>query len=185
MYISEYALPWVEFINKCTELVHGEMKITTISGKHPQMIANITFKYNGFNIDFSQEILINTVNLVDPHSLIFKCQFDSADDYSFSCTPLGLIDKLFNPNRYRSEFHEVNRQFFIETSDERLTDKLLKVNIFRHELLTNKVFLLHSMSNKGKTTVSIKILEGKFYSIEEFGHYTNILNSVLDLMSIK
>ena len=175
---------WIEFIYKCTELVHGDMKITTISRTHPQMIANITFKYNGFNIDFSQKLL-NAVNLVNPHSLIFKCQFESADEFSFSCTPLGLIDKLFNPNRYRSEFHEVNRQFFIETSNERLTDKLLKVNIIRNELLTNKVFLLHSMSNKGKTSVSVKIMEAKFYSIEEFGHYANILNSVLDLMNIK
>ncbi len=182
MQIDAESAPWAEFISKCTEYVQGEQAFRGIAGKHPQLIATINFRYKSFNIEFIQEISINTLNLVHPYPISFKCQFESPDEYYFSCTPLGFFEKLFNPNRYRSENHELNKQFLIETSDERLTDKLLKVEIVINELLKNKVFTLHSLSDSGKTTVSLKVLEHRFYTIEEFIHYVNILISVLDLM---
>ncbi|HLN53189.1 MAG TPA: hypothetical protein VK212_05730 [Lentimicrobium sp.] len=182
MQIDVDSAPWIDFINKCTEYVQGVQQIKGIPGEHPQLIATIVFKYKSFHIEFIQEILINTLNCINPHPLTFKCEFESPDEYFFSCSPLGFLDKFFNPNRYRSEHHELNKQFLIETSDERLTDKLLKVDIIRNELLTNKVFLLHSMSENGKTIVTIKLLEQRFYSMDEFIRYVSILYSVLDLM---
>ena len=114
-------------------------------------------------------------------SLLFTFK-NQANDY-LSINERDFFDKIFSGRRIKTDNQKFDKRFTINSSNKKIAKNLFGDEKVQSLFLNNRLLVFNISTSKGETTIKLKYMESRLYSIEEmtqaFNEFKNILDKIL------
>lgn len=177
---------WKKHLLDFANHVNGKMTIEKmpVYGDNYELYSstiNISYENNYLNI-LQTATKIDYVNCgVSSLTLLFLYKNKSA--LQVALNERDFFDKLFSGRRIKTDNPEFDQRFTINSSNKEIAKNLFVDKRIQGLFLNNRLLVFNISTSKGETTIKLKYMENRLYSIEEMtqtlADFENILKKVL------
>lgn len=97
-----------------------------------------------------------------------------------SLNECDFFDKLFSGRRLKTGNEKFDRKFAINTSNKGIALNLFGDIRVQNLFLNNRLLVFNASTNKRKTTIKLKYMEYRLYSIKEMAQALDEFKNILD-----
>ena len=142
---------------------------------------NISYENNYVNI-------LQTATKVDyvncgVSSLTLQFLYKNKSTLQVTLNERDFFDKLFSGRRIKTGNQDFDRKFTINASNKEIAKDLFSDVRVQYLFFNNRLIVFNTSTNKGETTIKLKYMESRLYSIEEmtqaYDEFKNILDKIL------
>jgi hypothetical protein len=175
--------------NNWKKFGHSENGFVEIS-KNPSIGAAIDFLTGQIEIEYLRNYIFikQGINRIDRENvsvsfLVYEFCFDNTEKLSLSINKRDIFDKLFFSKRIKLGDDKFDYKYTIKSSKRDLALKIFKYNYVKDMFLYDPFLIFNIKTKSGKTTVKMKHMEKRLYTVKEMKKKLNDFKHILSLIT--